>query len=278
MSIKSVKPALRTAWDESNDYNVVVHRHWTSKKSRSPRINKERRSKTLKHHPLYEMAKHHGDYIAAQTLVEDLLSDDALLRIMQQVGKNKPLLVAPSLTAEDPKNVIPFAFAHNISYQLGLQVDRNIFQKDSAHRTGRSGFYRLANEPEFEGNVIEGQTYVLVDDVTTLGGTMASLCNYIENNGGRVLCLTTLADNNMKAKIANGGHLGTPTDFSLKIQDKTLEELGEKHGPRLNKIWKEHTGHGIECLTDREAAFLRFHDRPADIQKAIMAEKDIGSP
>jgi adenine/guanine phosphoribosyltransferase-like PRPP-binding protein len=38
---------------------------------------------------------------------------------------------------------------------------------------------RLAMRPEFEGVVVTNRPYVLIDDVTSMGGTLAELANYI---------------------------------------------------------------------------------------------------
>lgn len=46
---------------------------------------------------------------------------------------------------------------------------------------------RLLLRPSFEGAVERGRNYVLVDDVTSMGGTLAELANYIRLNNGNVL-------------------------------------------------------------------------------------------
>jgi orotate phosphoribosyltransferase len=53
---------------------------------------------------------------------------------------------------------------------------------------------RLALRPEFEGDVHTGKRYVLVDDVTSLGGTLAELGNYIQSNGGIVAGIFVLVN------------------------------------------------------------------------------------
>jgi orotate phosphoribosyltransferase len=45
---------------------------------------------------------------------------------------------------------------------------------------------RLIAPSEFAGAVEVGASYVLVDDVSTMGGTLADLANYLQENGGRV--------------------------------------------------------------------------------------------
>jgi orotate phosphoribosyltransferase len=46
----------------------------------------------------------------------------------------------------------------------------------------------------FEGQVVAGGQYVLVDDVTSLGGTLAELNNYIVCNGGEVVDVVVLVN------------------------------------------------------------------------------------
>jgi len=43
-----------------------------------------------------------------------------------------------------------------------------------------------------EGEVISGQKYIVVDDALTMGGTIASLRGYIENNGGKVMATSVM--------------------------------------------------------------------------------------
>ena len=265
------KPSkLRIAWEDAKDYPVVVHRDWTAKRTRSRNATERRRSETLKHHPLYWDAKKRGDYIAAQEIVDDLICEDAMLRICGHMGDKSPLIVAPSLTKEDPSNVIPVSFAHSIAYELSLNVCHDIYQRDTAHRTGRGGVYRLAFSPEFYGKVIEGQDYIIVDDVATMGGTLAALRSFIEGHGGNVVCMSVLADSNMKARV---GMQGLSRDFNLNASTDDIKRVESKHGKRLNEFWERHNGYGIDCLTARETDFLHFFEREHNIERCILEEK-----
>lgn len=257
--------ATRIPWREDCSYGVLVHRDWTAK------AKKERRM-TLKHHPLYWIAKTEGDYIAAQQVVDDLLNQDILLKLCERIGSRKPIIVAPSLTKEDPKNVIPIWFAYNVAYHLDLKVSREIFQADKSHRTGRSGFYRLAHDPEFYGTVIPNQDYLIVDDVLTMGGTLASLRGFIESKGGKVIATTVLADSNIKARVAHNKGLEfieSQSEVFLKPTAEAMDELRKKHGYKLSKLWESKKGYGLECLTAREVDFLRFYPTLREIKKAF---------
>jgi hypothetical protein len=65
-------------------------------------------------------------------------------------------------------------------------VDREIVQTDRVFHTGADAMERLASRATFEGQVIPGVCYVLVDDVTSLGGTLAELSHFIQSHGGQV--------------------------------------------------------------------------------------------
>ncbi len=259
----------RCAWEE-RPYPVVTHCDW-SVKSRDSKLRRQ----TLKHHPDYWTAKNHGDYVAAQEVVDDLLNEEALISLEGILGKERPIVVAPSLTKDDPKNVIPIWFAHNIAYQMGLQVCQDIYQDDRAHRTGRSGFYRIANQASFHGKVVEGQTYLIVDDVLTLGGTAASLRNFIEANGGKVLAFCVLAHSDPER--ARTRQIG-PQVYDLRITNESLENLRKKHGQELEEFMQRNCGYGFNALTRHEAAFLGFFERTSDVRSGILAEKDCRSP
>ena len=42
---------------------------------------------------------------------------------------------------------------------------------------------RLFNSPEFDGPVVNGATYLLVDDTLSQGGTFAALASHIQLGG-----------------------------------------------------------------------------------------------
>jgi orotate phosphoribosyltransferase len=53
---------------------------------------------------------------------------------------------------------------------------------------------RMAARAQFVGRVTPGAEYVLVDDVTNLGGTLAELSNFIQANGGVVRDVVVLVN------------------------------------------------------------------------------------
>ena len=62
----------------------------------------------------------------------------------------------------------------------------------------------LALRPEFEGAVQIGGRYVLVDDVTSLGGTIAELAHYIQRNGGIVQDVAVIGGGGLRDDLRLG--------------------------------------------------------------------------
>jgi hypothetical protein len=60
--------------------------------------------------------------------------------------------------------------------------------------TGAKAMERLLPRPQFDGPVTAGKAYVLVDDVTYLGGTLAELAGTIQAGGGQVAAVITLVN------------------------------------------------------------------------------------
>lgn len=103
-------------------------------------------------------------------------------------------------------------------------------------------FNRLVTPAAFEGVVVVGQAYVLVDDHVGLGGTLANLRGHIETLGGRVLAMTTLTESRDARQIA--------------LRPETLNVLRERHGEDFEQFWKAQFGHALDCLTDIEGKVL----------------------
>jgi N12 class adenine-specific DNA methylase len=191
----------------------------------------------------YRAAKS-GDMMAAMILASETVTDDYADRVKAALGDSEPVIV-PVRSAEGEQgvsNAIPAATALVLGEKLGLQVDSGRIRQ--AHRIGRSGsdgWHRLANQPAFEGNVVAGQDYLILDDTLTQGGTLAQLKEYIESNGGRVVLASALTGKGYSAKIA--------------LSDELLGELRAKHGG-LELWWKDTFGFGFEGLTESEARFI----------------------
>lgn len=113
---------------------------------------------------------------------------------MQAILAGRPAILLP-ITAEETTgfNAIPDAMAQVLSRELDLPVSvGEIVQSNTVGHTRAPAFNRLVTPATFEGVVQPGAQYVLVDDHVGVGGTLANLKGYVEQNGGHVLAMTTL--------------------------------------------------------------------------------------
>ena len=149
-----------------------------------------------------------------------------------------------------------------LAIRLGLGTDVAIVQTNVVSHTGADGYGRLARQPTFDGDVILGAEYVLVDDFVGQGGTLANLRGFIESSGGRVLAAVTLT--------------GKPHSAKLALNETQLEELGQKHGEEFEKWWQERFGYSLDCLTQSEARYLTRSSDPETIRNRIAAAEQAG--
>jgi hypothetical protein len=145
----------------------------------------------IKVHPSYKAAKS-GDAEAALALVSDLAGD----WLFQQEGKFKSgtVFVAPHAKEASGDNAIPQTLSTLCATVFSGLVDREIVQTDRVYHTGADAMERMASRATFEGVVTPDAEYVLVDDVTNLGGTLAELANYIQCHGGLVAGVLVLVN------------------------------------------------------------------------------------
>ncbi|MBA1446265.1 MAG: hypothetical protein M3H12_17680 [Chromatiales bacterium] len=219
-----------------------------------------------KRHVDYKAAKA-GDEDAAFRLVSDLISDKAVQRIKGQIGKERPVVVPVIAEEATGRNKIPLAYAEVLADHLGTEVSRDIVQSRRAKHTDAGAFHRIGVQPFFDGPVIEGQSYLIVDDTMTMGGTLANLRGHIEEGGGHVVMASALTGFGPAANIA--------------ITEKMKQRLLNKHGLDLDNYLKAEFGYGIESLTQGEAGHLRkapgldaIRDRIAEARRQTGVDKD----
>lgn len=208
----------------------------------------------LKSHPKFKAAKN-GNAEAAADLVEDLVKDNHITLAKEKFGED--VIYLPIISIEEAgMNKIPLALSEYYAQKTGAKNAINIYQTNKAFHTGKSAMGRMRTRAIFEGEVIKGGDYVLVDDAITMGGTMAETANYIQRNGGNVkgiICLTNASRGN-----------------TLYADPKSVSILKERFGDELEK----HFGIKIESLTRPEAKyFLRFKDVKS-LRKKSFARRD----
>jgi hypothetical protein len=201
-------------------------------------------------HTTEELRDAHPDYAAGKAglrsaavqLVGDLLSTPAVTRIREALG-TLPAIIVPIRAVETLGiNLIPDALARELGQRLSLPITTDLVQTNTVGHTRASGFHRLVFQPTFDGEVVPGRPYLLVDDHVGLGGTLANLRGHIESNGGSVVLATTLSASRRSEVLA--------------LRSETLQALREKHGEPLEQYWKERFGFGLDALTDAEAGYL----------------------
>ena len=199
-------------------------------------------------HPDYPMAKA-AAAAAAEGLVADLVNEAAVQRIAEVLGSRKPEIVPVHAEERTGRNKIPMAYALLLADRLGLDVGTRIVQSNIALHGGRDAYYRLAIQPEFDGPVVSGRDYLIVDDTMTMGGTLANLRGHIEANGGEVIMASTLT------RPASPGVGGAALDLEIHLASTTLARLNARHR-RLSAWWKQEFGHDLDALTEGEAGHL----------------------
>ncbi len=216
---------------------------------------------SLQDEPEYGAAKA-GNKESALNLVDRLFDDATAEQIRERIGNSKPMILPVIAVEAEGNNMIPLAFAQLLADRLDLDVEIGIFQREKIKRTGTGSDYRLAFNPTFAGNVKEGQSYLIVDDTLTMGGTIASLRGYIENRGGHVVGASVMT-----------AHEGA---LDLAVNSKSLTAITEKHGPAMNQYWQETFGYGIDQLTQGEAGHLRAAPSVDAIRKRVTVARREG--
>ena len=189
----------------------------------------------LKAHVAYPRAKA-GDEAAAL----DLLLDMAVAWLYEQRARFAPglLYVAHHAQEATGDNAIPQALAAVCAAVWGGKAEIGIVQSDRVYHTGADAMERMAARAQFVGTVQPGERYVLVDDVTSLGGTLAELANYIQHGGGKIKDVVVLV---------NAGR-----NPALVPQPKNVQLLKRRFGDEIFNIF----GIKPEALTANEAQYL----------------------
>lgn len=195
----------------------------------------------LRAHPDFAGAKA-GGVDEAYRLVGDLVNPATVEHVISRLPAGKArIIVQPVISWEaGGKNKIPAAIARHYAKQIGdrARVGTDILQSRDPHHTDKGMMSRLLSRGQFAGQVEQGGLYLLVDDVTTSGGTLAGLADYIQKHGGRVVGTTSLANASRSRYIAQ----------SLDTIGRLKEVMGDE-------LYRK-TGIQPEALTGPEAQYL----------------------
>lgn len=197
-------------------------------------------------HRSYELAKRQRDVRASMRICDDLADEKLMNHLWDTIvdAKVTPIVVAPAMPLGGTNNALGRGFAGWLALQLQCSADATIHQTNTAKRDMfKSPYYRMAQSPTFDGTVIEGAHYILADDLYTLGGTLACLRGFILRRGGRVLCMTTIAE--------RGGK-----NVQISLAEDTASALSDRYGDTLASLLQEQSGFTADCLTEAEGRYL----------------------
>lgn len=213
----------------------------------------------VKQHPAYRAAKS-GDDLAAGVLVRDTIDAGKVRALADLRAGSTPVLVSAHAFEQAGVNAIPEALADELGRRLGWAVDSNVVQSNIVSHTGADGFSRLARQAAFDGPVLPGAEYVLVDDFVGMGGTLANLRGYLLAGGGKVLAAVALTGKGYSARLA--------------LTARTLDQLRNSHGADLEKWWQGRFAHAFDALTESEARYLaRTADADTVRNRIVAAEQ-----
>ena len=199
-------------------------------------ISDYRNDAPLKAHADYRAAKAGGAQAAAN-VVRDLVKPASVAAAREKFGADV-VYVAPHAEEAAGRNKLPTMLAAFYATRAGGSVDSQIVQTNRAFHTGADAMGRLISRSEFAGDVVAGQRYVLVDDVTTMGGTLADLAAFIRARGGVVSGSVVLVN------ATRGGR--------MVADAKIVRTLEARHGDTI----REQFGFGPASLTAEEAQYL----------------------
>jgi hypothetical protein len=197
----------------------------------------------LKEHPDYKAAKA-GDIGAAVNVVRDVVTPENLQVAREKFGKDS-IFVAPMAEEASGKNALPQALAALYASETGGSVDRDIVQTNKAFHTGANAMQRMIARPLFDGPVKPGGKYVIVDDVTTMGGTLAELADHIRAAGGDVVGTAVIAN------------VGRESTMDARPQD--VRKIKDRYGDQVRQLFHAEPA----ALTAAEARYVLGH-RNAD--------------
>ncbi len=193
----------------------------------------------LKAYPDYRAAKA-GNGAAAVRLVQSLappLYAETVRRF--SVGA---IYVAPHAIEATGENAIPTVLATALAAVAKGQVDGDIVQENQVFHTGADPMERLNARSGFDGAVRQGAGCVLVDDVTTMGGTLADLTHHIVQGGGWIVGAVVSVNAAQSGRLAPDRRLVTQLErrfgdvirnlFRIAPAALTAEEAGYRIGFR----------------------------------------------
>ncbi|WP_316151667.1 phosphoribosyltransferase [Cupriavidus sp. BIC8F] len=133
-----------------------------------------------------------------------------------------------------------------LHHVLDGAVDESIVQTTKVFHTGADPMERMSLRACFSGHVVPGGRYVLVDDVTTMGGTLAELASYIQSHRGGVVAAVVLVC------AGRSGRLVAPRKVILELERRYGDEIREIFGIATHALTADEAGYLIGFRTSDE--------------------------
>lgn len=210
--------------------------------------------KDIKQHSSYKNAKA-GDPDSAMQLVTDLALP-FLTTLRPEITANC-IFVSPYAQEATGDNALPLMMSLMCAELFKGISEVDIVQQERVFHTGADPMERLISRPSFEGQVQQDGQYFLVDDVTSMGGTLAELNNFIRIHGGHVVGTLVLVN------------AGRTKDFIAS--KKTLRLLEERYHDDIKQLFGIH----IPALTANETNYLiGFRTLDEIRNRCLKAEKE----
>ena len=206
----------------------------------------------LKAHAAYAAAKA-GSAAAAVQLVMDLA--EPLADLVRVAIPPDVIFVAPHAKEASGDNAIPQVLARALAHTVNAEVDRDVVQRTRVFHTGADPMVRLNNRSLFDGSVRLGARYVLVDDVATMGGTLADLADYVQIGGGSVVGVVVLVN------AARSGRLAPAARGTAMLE--------RRYGDAIREIFQI----APAALTAEEAQYLIGFRTADEIRNRSLAAK-----
>lgn len=204
-----------------------------------PAVVNHTSSAVARQHLDFHAAKH-GDYDAALRLVNDLVKDEKIADIARRYPDSH-IVYNHKLQGSDI-NMIPAAYAAKFS-AIGMKVEHNIIAVTDVSHTNASDIARISRRMRFEGDIIRGADYILLDDFITSGAELRDMRDYVQSKGGNVVMMTTF------------GHGSFGRLYDIRISNDYIERL-KASGVTDQDLRKYGIASEIGCLTIGEAAKL----------------------
>lgn len=213
-----------------------------------------REMSALREHPDYASAKA-GNPEAAARLISDVMTPQLIAQARAKFGESAIFVPVHAIEANG-ENMLPRTYAQALASATGGSVSQGIVQANRAFHTGAKAMERLVVRPVFDGPLadVAGKRFVVVDDVTTMGSTLAELADHISAGGGEVIGSAVLVN------AARGA--------TLQARRSTATVIERRYGNLIRELF----GISPQALTGPEAAYLiGFRDADALRNRAVAA-------